>query len=69
MLKSKKGQSTLEYIILVAGGIVVIIAFVAGSDSPFGQAFNRALNTATDGMESMADALRNSRVDANGIPI
>ena len=69
MLKSKKGQSTLEYIILVAGVIVVIIAFVAGSDSPFQKAFCATLNTAVDGMEQMAGALRNSRVDANGIPI
>jgi uncharacterized protein (UPF0333 family) len=61
MLKSKKGQVTVEYIILVAAVLAVIIVFVTSDNSPFKKAFNNALTTGTQGMTSMANALSNSR--------
>ena len=68
MLRSKKGQSTVEYIILVAGVIAILIVFVGSDSSPFRQALNRTYNTATQGMEDMANRLAISRPAANIIP-
>ena len=53
MLKNKKGQSTLEYIILMTAVVVAIIAFVVKGDSPFKQSLNATLNSATTEMQSM----------------
>ena len=61
MLRSKKGQSTVEYIILVAGVIAILIVFVGSSSSPFRAALNRTYLAATNGMENMANRLANSR--------
>ncbi|MFH1360164.1 MAG: class III signal peptide-containing protein [Candidatus Omnitrophota bacterium] len=60
MLRNKKGQSTLEYIILVTGVIVVLLA-VAGNKGFFSTALETTLNQATDGMTNMATRLRDSR--------
>ena len=58
--RNKKGQSTLEYIILVAGVIAIIVVF-AGPGGLFSQALNRTLGQGTNGMEDMANRLRTSR--------
>lgn len=64
MLRNKKGQSTLEYVILVAGVIIVIIWFVGNSGSPFQNSLNSTLQSATNGMEDMANRLSGSRPKA-----
>jgi uncharacterized protein (UPF0333 family) len=56
--KKKKGQSTVEYIILVAAIIGALIIFLPGT---FRDAFNAALRSGTNGMENMADRLSASR--------
>jgi uncharacterized protein (UPF0333 family) len=56
--KKKKGQSTVEYIILVAAIIAALIIFLPGT---FKNAFNAALSSGTNGMENMADRLAISR--------
>ena len=56
--KKKKGQSTVEYIILVAAIIGALIIFLPGV---FTTAFNAALASGTNGMENMADRLSVSR--------
>jgi len=56
--KKKKGQSTVEYIILVAAIIGALIIFLPGT---FKSAFNAALTSGTNGMENMADRLSASR--------
>ena len=61
MLRSKKGQSTVEYIILVAGVVAILIVFVGSSSSPFRTALNTTYGTATNGMNTMATRLMNSR--------
>ncbi len=61
MLRSKIGQSTVEYLILVAGVIAVLIFFVGSPTSPFFGALNRTYNSATSGMENMACRLATSR--------
>ena len=58
--RNKKGQSTLEYIILVAGLIAVLVVFL-GPSGVFTGAFNRTLQQGTNGMEDMANRLRTSR--------
>jgi len=58
--KKKKGQSTLEYIILVTGVIVILIAFLK-PDGIFNNAFNATLSSGTNGMQNMADRLSGSR--------
>ena len=49
----KKGQSTLEYIILVTGVIVVILGFVGTKTGPFQTTLNSTLNGAVGKMPGM----------------
>lgn len=58
--RKKKGQSTLEYIIMVTGVVVVLILFL-GPNGIFRTAYNATLGQGTNGMEDMANRLRNSR--------
>jgi hypothetical protein len=57
LIKKKKGQSTVEYIVLVTAIIVVIIAFVVNNNSPFKKHMNETLGNATDSMVNMASRL------------
>ena len=57
--RKKKGQSTLEYIILVTGILVVIIAFLK-PNGPFSQAFNTTITTTQGEMVNMANRLGGS---------
>ncbi len=55
MLKNKKGQSTLEYVILVTAVIVVIIVFLMGGDASFFQTqMNDTLASTSETMTSMS---------------
>jgi len=58
--RKKKGQSTLEYIILVTGVIVVLIIFLQPK-GVFVTAFNATLSSGTNGMDNMAQRLAGSR--------
>ena len=57
MLRSKRGQSTVEYIILVAGVIAVLSGLLGTPGSPFRGALDRAYQSAANGMENMANRL------------
>lgn len=57
-LKQKKGQSTLEYIILVTAVIVVIILFMANNNSPFKVALNDTLGDATEQMTNSSGRIQ-----------
>ena len=57
----RKGQSTVEYIILVAAVLAAILVFVAMPTSIFRTAFNKTLAQGTNGMETMSTRLMNSR--------
>ncbi|HSV42973.1 MAG TPA: class III signal peptide-containing protein [Candidatus Bathyarchaeia archaeon] len=61
--KKKKGQSTLEYIILVTGVIAVLLLFLNPNGGLFRASYNATLAAGTNGMEDMANRLRNSRYD------
>ena len=56
----KKGQSTVEYIILVAAVIAALIVFLS-PNGPFKSAFGNTLATGTNGMTDMANRLQTSR--------
>jgi uncharacterized protein (UPF0333 family) len=58
--KKKKGQSTLEYIILVTGVIAVLIVFLNPKSGVFTTAFNSTLSSGTNGMVNMAGRLEAS---------
>jgi hypothetical protein len=59
--RKKKGQSTLEYIILVTGVIAILIIFLNPDNGIFNTAFNETLQTGTNGMTDMANRLYSSR--------
>lgn len=59
-VKKEKGQSTVEYIILVAAVIAALIIFLANG-GPFSKAFNTTMGSGTNGMEDMANRLSTSR--------
>ena len=56
--RKKKGQSTIEYIILVAAVIAALLVFLPGG---FTDAFKTTLGQGTNGMTNMATRLRDSR--------
>jgi uncharacterized protein (UPF0333 family) len=66
MVRNNKGQSTLEYIILVTAVLVVIIGIVVGKDSLFSNQYNKTLTTAIDGMENMGSRLNRSHTTPVG---
>ena len=54
---TKKGQSTVEYIVLVGVIIGVAVVFMASPNSPFRTTMNRILNSTSNVMENMANRL------------
>ena len=62
--KKRKGQSTIEYIVLVAGVIAALIIFLKPG-GPFATAYNSTLTQGTNGMEDMANRLTTSHPNSN----
>ena len=59
--KSKrKGQSTVEYIVLVAAVVAALIVFLR-PNGVFQNAFNNTISQGTNGMEDMSNRLSSSR--------
>jgi len=56
--RKKKGQSTVEYIILVAAVIAALLIFLPGT---FTTAYNATLATGASGMTNLAARLATSR--------
>ncbi len=59
MVRSKnRGQSTLEYVLLVTAVLVVLIGMLASSNSPFKTTLNSSLNSAIGAMQTKAALIR-----------
>lgn len=58
MLKNKKGQSTLEYIILVTAVVAVLLVFL-GPTGIFRSTYNSTLQSVTGEMTAMANRTLN----------
>ena len=54
MMKFEKGQSTVEYLLLVTAVIAVVITVTTGT---FQTRLTNTVNTVTNGMEDMASRL------------
>jgi len=61
--REKKGQSTVEYILLVAAVLAALIIFLRPG-GVFSTAFNDTVSTGTNGMTDMANRLATSRPPA-----
>ncbi len=61
MLKNKRGQSTLEYILLVTAVVVVLLGFLASKTGIFQTSLNATLTQGTNGMNNMSIRLSGSR--------
>ena len=59
-IKNKRGQSTVEYVLLVTAVLVVIIAFVSAPKGGFQGQLNSSLNAVASDMNSMGDRLSGS---------
>ena len=59
-LRNKRGQSTLEYIILVTAVIAVLIIFLRPNDGVLVNTINTTYSGVTEGMETMANRLTDS---------
>ncbi len=55
--KRQKGQSTVEYIVLVTAVIVIIIAFVVSPTGPFATRMNASMDSVTTAARNKAAAL------------
>ena len=55
MRRNRKGQSTLEYVIVLAVIITAMITFAGGA---FKQRLSNALDTATNSMEGVVGRIR-----------
>ena len=55
MINCTKGQSTVEYIILVAAVIAVAIGFLSGGNGPFQTKLNDTMTTLTNQMTNVVN--------------
>lgn len=67
MLRHKKGQSTLEYVLLVTAVVVVLIAFLTSNRSPFKTTLNATLNKTTQVMDAASNRWSNGVRGAMGM--
>ena len=63
-MRAHKGQSTVEYILLVTAVIAVIILFTTGNNSLFQQRLNSVFNTTTQDMLNVASYLQDNAANA-----
>ncbi len=65
-IKNKKGQSTVEYVLLVTAVLAVIIAFTSNSSSPLKSQLNNTLGNAVSDIGSEEDQLDSSHNPSAG---
>ena len=57
----EKGQSTLEYLLLVTAVVAALIVFLTPGSGVFSDQFNESLSDTSSGISVMANKLRGSR--------
>jgi Flp pilus assembly pilin Flp len=57
-MRAHKGQSTVEYILLVTAVVLVIVLFTTGNGSLFQQRLNTVFNQTTQDMVNVATLLQ-----------
>ena len=70
-IKNKRGQSTVEYVLLVTAVVAVIIAMVTSNKSGLQSQLNTTLNSAIEDIGNMSDRLAGSEpgsAGGNGTP-
>jgi Flp pilus assembly pilin Flp len=70
-IKNKRGQSTVEYVLLMTAVVAVIIAMVTSNKGGLQGQLNSTLNTAIEGIGTMGDRLAGSQqtsTTTNGTP-
>ena len=65
-IKNKKGQSTVEYVLLVTAVVAVMIAFSTNQNSGLQSQLNGALVSVSNDMNSLAKTLSESQVTPSG---
>ena len=65
-IKNKRGQSTVEYILLVAAVIAVMIAFTTSPTGGLQSQLNSALGTAATQIGDVGSRLTNSEAGTTG---
>ena len=66
-IKNRRGQSTVEYVLLVTAVVAVMIAFTTKQNSGLQGHLNQALDTAATDMENLSNSLSASHM-ATGQP-
>ena len=59
-MRTHKGQSTVEYILLVTAVIAVVIFFTTGQRQPFSDGLNSVFNPTTQDMLNVATHLQDN---------
>ncbi|MBF0511596.1 MAG: hypothetical protein HQL13_04615 [Candidatus Omnitrophica bacterium] len=65
-IKNKKGQSTVEYVLLATAVIAVIIAFVSNPSSPFRNQMVSTLNQTVNQIGEVSGRIQESQVTKMG---
>jgi Flp pilus assembly pilin Flp len=65
-IKNKRGQSTVEYVLLVTAVVAVIIAMVTSNKSGLQSQLNSTLNSAIEQVGNMSDRLAASEQGSSG---
>jgi len=65
-LKYKRGQSTVEYVLLVTAVVTVIIAFLVSPQSSFQNQMNTTLNAVTQDIGNLGSQLTSSHLPQAG---
>jgi choline-glycine betaine transporter len=61
-MRTCKGQSTVEYILLVTAVIIVLVVFATGPTSVFQQRLTNVFNTTTQDMLNVASRLQDNAI-------
>lgn len=60
MTLTRRGQSTLEYLLVFTGIVIALIVFMAQPGAVYQERLNQTYNTATDALQATANAFYNS---------